>query len=178
MWEEIKIWIEEYSGVEYDLNFYIDQLKGDNIFLSPTQWRNCLSLLLDRLSEMIDVIDEKWTEIPDELPPRQEMKQLITSEYLIAVIEVVNSIKQKLNIEPTDIRTFKTLEKHVDGLCDLIQALGEHTMEWLIKNEWFDEYEDMNHDFLTETFGISKSDLSNMQFTVNDIIDLHKDDED
>lgn len=178
MWEEIKIWLEEYSGVDYDLSFYLKQLQGDNIFLAPMQWRDTLSILLEKVSEMIDIIDEKHTEIPEELPSRQEMKQMITSEYLCAVIEIINDIKQKLNIEPTDIRTFRTLEKHVDGLCDLIQALAEHTMETLIKKEWFDEYEDMNKYFLTETFGISKSDLSNMQFTVNDIINLHKDDED
>ena len=127
---------------------------------------------------MIDIIDEKWMYIPEELPSRQEMKQMVTSEILTEVVGVLNDIKQKLNIEPTDIRTFKTLEKHVDGLCDLIQALSEHSMETLIKKEWFDEYEDANNDFLKETFGISKSDLSNMQFTVNDIINLHADDED
>jgi hypothetical protein len=178
MWEEIKIWLEEYAGVDYDLSFYLKQLEGDNIFLAPMQWKDTLSILLEKVSEMIDTIDEKHTEIPEELPSRQEMKQLITSEYLYAVIEIINNIKQKLNIEPTDIRTFRTLEKHVDGLCDLIQALAEHTMETLIKKEWFDEYEDMNKDFLKETFGITRNDLSNMQFTVNDIINLHKDDED
>jgi hypothetical protein len=178
MWEEIKIWLEEYSGVDYDLSFYLTQLKGDNIFLAPLPWRDTLSILLEKVSEMIDVIDEKWTEIPEELPPRQEMKQMVTSEYMYAIIEIINDIKQKLNIEPTDIRTFKTLEKHVDGLCDLIQALAENSMETLIEKDWFEEYEDNNHDFLSDTFGISKSDLSNMHFTVNDIINLHKDDED
>ena len=106
------------------------------------------------------------------------MKQMVTSEYMYAIIEIINDIKQKLNIEPTDIQTFKTLEKHVDGLCDLIQALAENSMETLIEKDWFEEYEDNNHDFLSDTFGISKSDLSNMHFTVNDIINLHKDDED
>jgi hypothetical protein len=178
MWEDICNWIEQYDGVEYDFQEYIRLLKGDAIFLSPTTWRNTLSILLDRLSDMIDVIDEKYTEIPDELPNRDEMKKYVTSETLTAIIEIINSIKQKLNIEPTTIRTFSTLEKHVDGLCDLIKALSENTLEKLMKTEWFDEYEDANKDFLENVFGIVKNDLPSLQFTVNDIIQLNEEDED
>jgi len=178
MWEDILIWLEEYSGAEYDLQEYIRLLKGDAIFLSPNVWRDTLSILLEKLSEIIDIIDEKWREIPEELPSRSEMKKFITMEILTEIIEILNSIKQKLNIEPTEIRTFSTLEKHVDAICDLIKALSEQTMEKLIKDEWFDEYEDMNKDFLTNVFGMSKNDLPSMQFTVNDIIQMHEDDDD
>lgn len=177
MWEEIYIWIEQYAGVSYDLTEYIGKLRGDEIFISPTVWRNNLSIVLERLSDMIDIIDEKWREIPEELPPRGDMKKFVTSETLANVIEIINSIKQKLNIEVSDIRTFATLEKHVDALYDLIKALSENSMEKLMKDEWYDEYEDQNNDFLLNVFGISKNDLPSMQFTVNDIKQLHENDE-
>ena len=176
MWDELNLWIERYSGVEYDLPYYLRLLKNDEIFLSPSNWKNSLGIALDRLSDVIDVIDEHYQDLPDEFPSRSELKKMVTSNVLQEIIEILNDVKQKLNIEPTIIRTFKTLEQHVDGLCDLIQALSEHTMEWLIKHDWFDEYEDMNNDFLTDTFGIVKNDLSNMQFTINDIIQLHDED--
>lgn len=176
MWEELNLWIERYSGVEYDLDYYLRLLKNDEIFIAPNQWRNSLSILLDRLSDVIDVIDEYWRDLPETLPSRSELKKYVTSDVLNDIIDILNDAKQKLNIEPSVIRTFKTLEKHVDALCDLIEALSEHTMEWLMKHEWFDEYEDINNDFLKETFGIVKNDLSNMQFTINDIIQLHDED--
>lgn len=176
MWDEVNAWVEQYSGVEFDLPFYMNLLKNDAIFVSPSQWRNNLSITLDRLSDLIDIIDERGKDLPETLPSRSELKKLITSDVLTEIIDVLNDAKQKLNIEPTIIRTFKTLEKHVDALCDLIQALSEHTMEWLLKHEWFDEYEDINNDFLHDTFGIVKGDLSNMQFTVNDIIQIHEED--
>lgn len=177
MWEEIYIWIEQYAGTSYDLTENINELRGDAIFISPTIWRNNLSIVLERLSDMIDVINEYWSEIPEELPPRGEMKKFVTSEILGEIIEIVNSIKQKLNIEPVDIRTFTMLEKHVDALYDLIKALSENTMEKLMKKEWYDEYEDQNNDFLLNVFGVSKNDLPSMQFTVNDIKQLHENDD-
>ena len=176
MWEELNIWAEQFSGVTYDLSDYIDLLKKDAIFLSPNQWRANLSILLDKLSDLIDVIDEHHLDIPDNLPSRTELKKFATSDILTQIIDILNDAKQKLNIEPAIIRTFKNLEKHVDALCDIIEALSSHTMEWIIEKEWFDEYEDANHDFLHDTFGIVKKDLPNMQFTINDIIQLHEED--
>ena len=60
MWEEIYIWIEQYAGTSYDLTENINELRGDAIFISPTIWRNNLSIVLERLSDMIDVINEYW----------------------------------------------------------------------------------------------------------------------
>ena len=178
MWEDITAWLEQYSGIEYDFDFYLRQLKDDGIFIAPVQWRNNVSIVLDKLSEMVDDIEDKKHEVPDDLPSAPEIKKIVTSNILSSLIDIIDSIKQKLNIEPTIIRRFTTLEKHIDALFDLVKALAEHSMEWLIQKEWFDEYEDNNDDFLHDTFGIVKNDLPNMHFTVNDIIQLHEDDED
>lgn len=174
LWEDINNWIEQYSGVTYDFEEDFVQLRDDEIFLNPTIWRNNLSVLLDTLSDLIDVIDEKWKEIPEELPPRNELKKYVTTEVLTEIIEIVNSIKQKLCIEPSTIRTFSTLEKHVDALYDLIKALSENSLEKLLKEEWFDQYEEDNKNFLTDVFQLSKNDLASMQFTINDILKSHE----
>lgn len=177
MWEDIYIWIESYAGCSYDVTEYLRALKDDAIFLSPRTWRNTLTILLQCLSDMIDVIDENWQMIPEHLPSKVEMKKFITSEILTQLIDIINKNKQKLNIEPTPIRTFMTLEQHVDVLYDLITALGSYSMESLIKKEWFDEYEESHNGFLTNVFGISKNDLPSMQFTVRDIKQMHEHDE-
>ena len=176
-WEDLYTWIESYAGVSYDLTDLILALSGDTIFLYPTTWRNFLSILLERLNEMIDVINENYRNLPEDAPPRDTLKTDITSMVLTNIVEIVNDVKQKLGIEPSDIRRFVVLEKHVDALCDLIRALSENSLEKLMKDEWFDEYENDNDDFLTMVFQISKNDLPSMQFAINDIRQMYEEEE-
>jgi len=176
-WEELYIWIESYAGVSYDVSDLILALSGDAIFLNPVTWRNMLSILLDRLNSMIDIINENYHNLPEDAPPKDTLKTDITSMVLTNIVEIVNDIKQKLGIEPSEIRRFVVLEKHVDALTDLIRALSENSLEKLMKEDWFDEYENDNNEFLTMTFNISKNDLPSMQFSINDIRQMHEDEE-
>jgi len=176
-WEDLCIWIEQYAGCNYDLTDSIRELKGDAIFLNTTTWRNQLSILMDQLSAMVDIIEEQYDSFPEDFPSKENLKKYITMEVLGSIVDIVDDVKQKLGIEPSDIRRFKVLEHHVDALCDLIHALSENSIETLIKKEWFDEYENDNKDFFKTVFQISKQDLPSMQFTVNDIKEMHDDDE-
>jgi hypothetical protein len=177
MWEDIHNWIEQYAGVSYDVSEYIQALSGNAMFTSPRTWYNTFSITLELLSNAVDVISEYGSELPDDLPSAPEVKRFMTSEVLFCLVQIVNYVKEKIGIDPTDIRSFTTLEQHVDVLVDLISNVTENTIDELIKSDWFDEYDEGSNNFLTDTFGLSKHDLPAIALAVQDIIEIENVDE-
>ncbi len=177
MWEDIHNWIEQYAGVSFDVSDYIQAMSGNAMFTSPRTWYNTFSITLEMLSSAVDVINEYGSELPDDMPSKPELKRLITSEVLFQLIQIVNYVKDKIGIDPTDIRSFTTLEKHVDVLVDIITTVTENTIDELIKSDWFDEYDEGSNNFLSEIFGLSKHDLPAISLAVQDIIEIENSDE-
>ena len=175
MWEMIHTWIEQHSGVTYDVGEFIEKMSGNSMIVEPKIWYNNLSILLDVLNQMVDVIDEYGDLVPDDMPNKIEMKRFITSETLFSLVQIVNHVKEKLGIDQIDIRSFSVLEKHCDVLTDLITVLSENKIEDIIKNDWFEEYDEESNGFLTTVFGLSIHDLSSIVMTINDVVELDSD---
>ena len=177
MSEEIYIWMEEQSGVTYDLTDDIEELKGDFIFTNTHAWKSNIHYVLNKLSEAIDVIDENFHNLREDLPSRDELKKLFTAEVLESLVDIINSIKQKLNIEIVDITSVNQLYSTIEVLYDIVEELRTHTVEEIIQSSWYDDYNDENDNALWDVYGIHKNDLLNMHYTIQSIIDLYEDEE-
>lgn len=178
MSEEIYIWMEEQSGVTYDLTDDIQELSGDFIFTNTHAWKSNMHFVLNKLSEAIDVIDENYRNLREDLPSRDELKKLFTAEVLGSLVSIINSIKQKLNIDTADITSVNQLYSNIEVLYDIVEELRTSTVEEVLQSSWYDDYNDENDDILSTVYGIHKNDLPNMHYTIQSIIDLHEDDED
>ena len=178
MWDEFFMWVEKFAGVTFDMSTELQQLQGDNIFIDPRRWKIKLNYVIDQLNEMLDVLDEHRDSLTDNFPSYTELRNFLIGETLTSMITAINDIKRKLNIEPVDIGNIDTLSAHALALFDIVDALSSNSLEQLSKKDWFDEYEEDNDNILTDEFGLRKNDLTNMHFIVNDIIQLHEDDDD
>jgi len=177
MWEDIHNWIEQYAGVSFDVSEYIQAMSGNAMFTSPRTWYNTFSITLEMLSSAVDIITEYGSELPDDMPTAPELKRFMTSEVLFQLVQIVNYVKEQIGIDPTDIRSFTTLEKHVDVLVDIITTVTENRIDQLITSDWFDEYDEGSNNFLSETFGLSKHDLPAIALAVQDILEIEYEDE-
>ena len=177
MSDEIYIWMEEQSGSTYDLSDDIKELEGDFIFTNTHAWKSNMRFVLNKLSEAIDVIDDNYQNLREDLPNRYELKKLFTAYVLGALVNIINSIKQKLNMDTNDIESVKELYLNIETLYDIVEELRTNSIDDLIQSSWYDDYNNENDDVLITTFGIHKNDIPNMHYTVQSIIDLHEDGE-
>ena len=169
MWSELFIWLERYSGVSYDFSEDIARIKGDIAFIDTYEWFNVISNLFDNLSEAIDVVDEFGDNLTDELPNKKKVKNMLTSYVISNLLDNVNDIKRKLNIDIVDISNSDTLIQHINIIMELIQMLSENEMDDIFKQQLFEKHEEENGNTFTEILNIQKDDITNMYFTVSSI---------
>lgn len=169
MWSELFIWLERYSGVSYDFSEDIASIKGDIAFIYTYEWFNVISNLFDNLSEAIDVVDEFGDNLTDELPNKKKVKNMLTSYVISNLLDNVNDIKRKLNIDIVDISNTDTLIQHINIIMELIQMLSENEMDDIFKQQLFEKHEEENGNTFTEILNIQKDDITNMYFTVSSI---------
>lgn len=177
MWDEVYTWLEEHSGNAYDLRDDIDAVSGDAIFISPHEWHSNIHYVLDKLSDALDVVDENWKHLTEDLPNRTDLKKLITTDVLSGLVKIIDSIEQKLNIDPVDINNVDTLYVVIETLFDIVEEMTTHSIEQILKTDWFEDYNNENDDILSVKMGIHKNDLTNMHYTIQSIVDLHEDDD-
>ena len=169
MWSELFIWLERYSGVSYDFSEDIASIKGDIAFIDTYEWFNVISNLFDNLSEAIDVVDEFGDNLTDELPNKKKVKNMLTTYVISNLLDNVNDIKRKLNIDIVDISNSDTLIQHINIIMELIQMLSENEMDDIFKQQLFEKHEEENGNTFTEILNIQKDDITNMYFTVSSI---------
>lgn len=169
MWSELFIWLERYSGVSYDFSEDIASIKGDIAFIDTYEWFTVISNLFDNLSEAIDVVDEFGDNLTDELPNKKKVKNMLTSYVISNLLDNVNDIKRKLNIDIVDISNSDTLIQHINIIMELIQMLSENEMDDIFKQQLFEKHEEENGNTFTEILNIQKDDITNMYFTVSSI---------
>lgn len=169
MWSELFIWLERYSGVSYDFSEDIASIKGDIAFIDTYEWFNVISNLFDNLSEAIDVVDEFGDNLTDELPNKKKVINMLTSYVISNLLDNVNDIKRKLNIDIVDISNSDTLIQHINIIMELIQMLSENEMDDIFKQQLFEKHEEENGNTFTEILNIQKDDITNMYFTVSSI---------
>ena len=82
-WEAVYSWLEQHSGVSYDLNDDINQIKGDVAFTETFTWATKISLILDELDDALDVIDENHRELTEDLPGRDDFKRMLVADTIM-----------------------------------------------------------------------------------------------
>ena len=177
-WEAVYSWLEQHSGVSYDLNDDINQIKGDVAFTETFTWATKISLILDELDEALDVIDENHRELTEDLPGRDDFKRMLVTYTIMKILNEVNGIKRQLGITPTKIKTVNELLQHVNALRDLINMLKINPIEDIIKDKLFEKYEDENDDAFSELLDLHKNDMTNLWETVRSVVDYIEDDDD
>lgn len=179
MWQEIYGWLEQHSGVSYDFNEDISRVSGNTAFYEPYDWFVAIDNIFDGLDDAMDVIDDYGRLLPDNFPPKTELKKFISGYVIGRVLEVVNSVKQQMHIDQTEINKYSELMEHVQGISDLIIMISEYDMEDIIKNDMFEKYDEDNGNVLTEKMNIHKNDMTNIHSAVTTIRDDYfTDDED
>jgi hypothetical protein len=122
-------------------------------------------------------VDENWKHLTEDLPNRTELKKLITTDVLSGLVKIIDSIEQKLNIDPVDINNVDTLHIVIETLFDIVEEMTTHSIEEILKTDWFEDYNNENDDILSVKMGIHKNDLTNMHYTIQSIVDLYEDEE-
>lgn len=177
-WEAVYSWLEQHSGVSYDLNDDINQIKGDVAFTETFTWATKISLILDELDDALDVIDENHRELTEDLPGRDDFKRMLVTDTIMKILNEVNGIKRQLGITPTKIKTVNELLQHVNAIRDLINMLKINPIEDIIKDKLFEKYEDENDDAFSELLDLHKNDMTNLWETVRSVVDYIEDDDD
>lgn len=177
MWAEIYAWIEQYSGVSYDLNEDINEIKGDVAFIETFFWATKISMIIDNLDEALSVVDEHYYDLTDDLPDANTLKKMLTTDVLAKILEQVVEIKRQLGISAKKINTVTDLLQHVNTMRDLIEMLKENNMEDIVKQRLFDKYNEENDDAFTELLDLHKNDMTNMWDVVHSVVDNETDDD-
>lgn len=160
------MWIEQYSGVSYNISD--NEALSDKYlpYVDPYEWKTNILMILDNLPDAIEVINTYANLIPDALPGKKEMKTLVVEDTTGRILRNIQGVLKELDLETPTIQSIDDLANVVNALGGLIELLSNTSTEDLLKNRVFEEYEEENDDILEEMFEIVKSDLSNMKFTV------------
>lgn len=166
---KIHAWLEQHSGVSYEFGEDIVMVSGDVIFTDPFEWRISVENILENLSDALDVINKNSRYIPDDLPDKDSMKKTISSYVIGELLNILNSIKQKLHIEQVDINDYDVFNQHINAITSLLDMLMNNSIEDISNHDLFEKFEEENDNMFTELLHVHKNDLTNMHFTVSSI---------
>jgi hypothetical protein len=168
MWIELYAWLEKYSGVSYDLSEDFEEIPKEMIFTDPYEWKVRIMNIIERLGEIVQIIEQFADEIPDYLPDETNMKKMITSLAVENLMFLINYAKMTLLIDDSDIEDYDDLINQIQYLSELVSdVLIDSDIETVQKK--FVDKDEENDNYFTNTFGIHPKDLTNMKFTVDDI---------
>ena len=172
MWTELYAWIEKFSGCSYNFDMDFGQIPKELIFAHPIEWRIRIINIIERLGEVMNVIDDFADDIPDYLPDASNMKKLITANAVEHMMFLINYAKMTLLLDDTDIEDYDDLINQISYLTELIQFISETDEEQLQRK--FVELDENNGNYFTNVFDIYSQDLINMKSTVDDIRELYE----
>lgn len=170
MWPEIYNFFEQYAGVSYNFVEDLAELDDEAIFIEPYEWQTKKDNILENLQEALDCIDEYGQYLGEDMPSKQDLKKLVASYVLQALVNDLNSIKKKLNIEINDISSFDDLENQLYVISMLVEMLVNNNLDTLLSENLFNTYivedeEEDDNEFVT-VLGLSPNDVPNLSFTV------------
>lgn len=178
-WEAIFNWLEQKSGVSYDLSEDISAISGDTAFTEPFFWQIKISFILEDMESAIETVEEYRSELTEDLPPREKLQKGIENEYVRKLTENINNVKRQLGMSITPINDAEDVLTNVGGLFELISTMKALPIDSLQTREWFDKFDEENDNILTDVLELHKNDLVDIHQTVETIVEsLNNDDED
>lgn len=178
-WEAIFNWLEQKSGVSYDLNDDISAISGDTAFTEPFFWQIKISFILEDMESAIETVEEYRSELTEDLPPREKLQKGIENEYVRKLTENINNVKHQLGMSITPINDAEDVLTNVGALFELISTMKALPIDSLQTREWFDKFDEENDNILTDVLELHKNDLVDIHQTVETIVEsLNGDDED
>ena len=178
-WEAIFNWLEQKSGVSYDLSEDISAISGDTAFTEPFLWQIKISFILEDMESAIETVEEYRSELTEDLPPREKLQKGIENEYVRKLTENINNVKRQLGMSITPINDAEDVLTNVGGLFELISTMKALPIDSLQTREWFDKFDEENDNILTDVLELHKNDLVDIHQTVETIVEsLNNEDDD
>ena len=177
-WGAIFNWLEQKSGVSYDLNEDISAISGDTAFTEPFFWQIKISFILEDMESAIETVEEYRSELTEDLPPREKLQKGIENEYVRKLAENINNVKKQLGMSITPIDDAEDVLTNVGALFELISTMKALPIDSLQTREWFDKFDEENDNILTDVLELHKNDLVDIHQTVETIIESLNNDDD
>ena len=173
MWPEIYNFFEQYAGVSYNFVEDLQELDGDAIFIETYAWQVKKDDILENLQNALDCIEEYGQYLGEDMPSKDDLKKIVASYVLSALVEDLNNIKRKLHIDVNDISSFDELENQLYVISMLVEMLANNNLDTLLSDNLFNTYivedpEEDDNEFVT-VLGLAPNDVPNLSFTVTSI---------
>lgn len=169
MWEEIYLWLEQYSGVSYDFQGDVSKISDNSIFIEPYEWVVNVNDMIEKLSDVWDIIDEYGDDLPDEFPNKISLKKFITENVTGWISGVINKVKRQLRIDQMDINDYDDLINQSTTLSEFVQMIIEYPINEILEKNMFETFNEEHNNIMTETFNISRNDISSMHIDISSI---------
>jgi hypothetical protein len=137
-----------------------------------------IGFILDDMESAIEVVEENWRELTEELPSRDKLKKLFTEDTISKLANNINDVKNKLGLKIDELTDAEDIMENVVGLRDLISMLSVFSIEDLQKRNWFEEYDESSDGLLSDTLGIHKNDLVDIHQNIETILEGYDDEDD
>lgn len=177
MLAEIYSWIDSRTGVSYDFNQELVEMKNNTIFFEPEEFQISYQQIKNELAECCDAIDMYRDEIPDDLPRYDELKRLFVGTVLDGVTNVINDVIIKLNIKNITFNSMYQLDTTVTLLCELCDLFKYNSLETITSELLFEKLNAENDNAYTDILEIVSSDITNMYYVYDSIVSSEDEEE-
>lgn len=177
-WEAIFSWLEQKAGVSYDPSDDISEIGGDTAFTQPFFWQTKISFIIEDMESAIETVEEYRFELTEDLPPRDKLQKGIENEYVRKLAENINAVKKQLGMSITPINDVEDVLTNAGALFELISTLEAFPIDSLESRDWFDKYDEMSDNALTEVLELHKNDLVDIHQTIETIVESLNEDDD
>lgn len=176
---EVYLWLESRTGQMFDCSDTIKYVKSnDLVVVDPNDWMYTIRNIIDITKGAIDAVDEFGDELPDTLPGKKRLQSLLAQDVRAELRVVMHEAFRSIGLmTPSQVQTasLSNIWTITITMVDLIVALTENSIEEIIKNNWYDEYNEDHDDVLNEVMHIYPQDLPNIAFAIEDIREMHDD---
>lgn len=178
---EVYLWLESRCGDSYDCSDTIKRIQSDDLVITdPQDWLYAIRNVIDHSREAIDVFNEYSDEIPDSLPNAKRLTRMFAQDVRNDLRRIIRKAFQSLGLVPPDRISTITMSNAWIIACtfvDIITVLSENTIEDVIKEDWYDSYNEDHDNILDEVMDIFKQDLPNIAFAIEDVREMHGEDD-
>lgn len=176
---EVYLWLESRTGESFDCNDSLKYIKKDDLLVTdPSAWLYAIRNIIDKTKEAIMAIDEYGDELPDTFPSAVRLKSLFAQDIRREIRIVIQEALKTLGMIPPDGISTATLTQSwmmAVSIVDLVRKLTLDSIEDVIKEQWYEKYDEDHDEILSDTLEIFKQDLPNIAFAIEDIREFHDD---